>query len=387
MVAVGDSNGIFHQILLYFTLRWNPENVEESFHGKHVHNFLENLDLLLAIALKSLILQYADVDVGKPKHPVITLIKKHFELVADFTEKVAQAIIMKTFTIGDQFEILLDFVVGILGAIVPYQAKDFCVGFMGSLGRDFASLSVQSKYLQARFKSSRRFLSLPCFVELNETPKKQEYQLPQPSSAVSWLLQSHQIRSSDDPGQPNISGISPHGWLANLVIREALETCITATRILMREVTKSSQHEESKVSSTDDQTKQWLNRLQSSAVGGIAIVHEVLLRRHAMDARYQSDGMKAAISSMFLPPILEKTLQYADVLSELPCDHAVRRLWMGCLLHIFQDAPEMLISNYVAGLSIDPVRCAMVIALKSNNLLVAENTTTSKRPVYRREVV
>ena len=374
-VITPNSKGLFHTLLVFFCSRWDPEDVEGSLDDSVIISFLENLDIILAIALKSFILVYCDGDKGKTQHPVIALPEEDFNLVANFTEMVVDGLVRKALGVGEQFEVLLDFVVGIFSTLVRDQAREYCVRYIKSI-RKTATISIESKCFQARFKTARRFLSLPCFVELNETATTTttDCQLPTPSVEVSWLLQSLEKPISHDLSRSTASELSTHCWMSDLFLRDSLETSIAATQLIMKESMKSSQsskstpHDESPEKENPDQGG--LMRLHSSAIGGIAVVHELLLRRLAMDARYQSDSMKARLSSMFLPPVLEVALEYAEVFNELPCEHAVRRLWMGCLLHVLQDAPELIIRNHVARLSFNLVRCSMLTVSLSHTLKI-----------------
>eukprot|EP00592_Proboscia_alata_P016116 CAMPEP_0194397706 /NCGR_PEP_ID=MMETSP0174-20130528/125693_1 /TAXON_ID=216777 /ORGANISM="Proboscia alata, Strain PI-D3" /LENGTH=415 /DNA_ID=CAMNT_0039193913 /DNA_START=674 /DNA_END=1917 /DNA_ORIENTATION=- len=81
----------------------------------------------------------------------------------------------------------------------------------------------------------------------------------------------------------------------------------------------------------------------SLAVDSITCVYESLLRRHAVDQRYQSDEGRKRIAAMFVNPILQSTIIHVDLLARMDATHKARCIWLLCFLHMLQEAPEFLI--------------------------------------------
>jgi hypothetical protein len=350
----GDRRTLYEAIALFFLGRWRPAETEECLHDKTICSFLDNIEVLLAVALKSFVLTSNDVALENPQ-AAVALDQEHFNLMADFSDSVAQAVTTHQVDTVHRFEAVLDFVVGLSGTMANDQSRDFVVRFINSLRRKVSDPALQNRYLESRFKCARRFLSLPTFVSKNDTPKTYEPHIPQQQPGISWLLQSHQqIKTGSDHPDDTADERSSQSWLPVLVMGDALEICVVASHLILDEKSCESTNHDSQ---GDDFRRNRLGQVDLSmldnlALGGISLVHDVLFR-HAMDARYQSDGMKARLAAMFFPPMLEQSLDHttASVLNELTVDHAVRRQWMGCFLHVLQDAPETMIRHFLILLS------------------------------------
>ena len=90
---------------------------------------------------------------------------------------------------------------------------------------------------------------------------------------------------------------------------------------------------------------------QSIAIHAITTVHELLLRRHAMDRRFQNESSRGRIAALFAEPVFEQSISSVRWLARLESTHKVRSLWLLCFVYILQEAPENLIRQTVRSYS------------------------------------
>ena len=142
-------------------------------------------------------------------------------------------------------------------------------------------------------------------------------------------------------------------WLAELLVNECLSICMLSCESIVAEAMahlKNTSAQNFNANNTSDVrrrnmvlSRDALIQFQNTAMQSITCLYNHLLRRHCMDARYQSEEGRTRIASLFVCPLIKKTLEGVKVLSRMEPTHKVRILWLLCFLYIHQEAPEVLI--------------------------------------------
>lgn len=212
---------------------------------------------------------------------------------------------------------------------------------------------------QLRLRAIERLSTLPRFVALNFPYKYSDRWTPLASSdASSWACQSLStnigsgLESGNQIPYPDGCERLPHAhWLADLLANECLTICSQSCESVVNEAiaqikaSRSEKGRKSVLRSRDGGTslsRSALLRLQSNASHAVSIAYELLVRRHALDERFQSRESRERIAAMFLSPVFGSTVKAVPWLAKMESTHKIRSLWLLSFLHTTQEAPEVL---------------------------------------------
>ena len=212
---------------------------------------------------------------------------------------------------------------------------------------------------QLRLRAVERLSTLPRFVALNFPYKYSDRWIPLASSdATSWASQSSTkndaggLESEKQSPYPDGYERLPHAhWLADLLTNECLTICSQSCEAVVNEAIaqiKASRSDKGRKSALrsrlgrESLSRSELLRLQSNASHAVSIAYELLIRRHALDERFQSRENKQRIAAMFLSPSFGSTVKAVPWLAKMESTHKIRSLWLLSFLHTTQEAPEVL---------------------------------------------
>jgi len=212
---------------------------------------------------------------------------------------------------------------------------------------------------QLRLRAVERLSTLPRFVALNFPYKYSDRWIPLDSAdASSWACQSSNKNIGDGPESgkrcPYPDGYErlPHAhWLADLLANECLTICSQSCEAVVNEAIaqiKASRSDKGRKSALKNRnsgaslSRSELLRLQSNASHAVSIAYELLVRRHALDERFQSKESRERIAAMFLSPVFGSTVKAVPWLAKMESTHKIRSLWLLSFLHTTQEAPEVL---------------------------------------------
>jgi len=229
---------------------------------------------------------------------------------------------------------------------------------------------------QLRLSSVERLACMPNFVALNYPLKYGNETNSPKQQSVSW---ASQISEHDAEGR-DTSSICPYpdgqdrlpgsGWLASLLAGESLSIASLSCEAVVAEATahvetsspekSGSPSKGSSSSSTSERPGASLMRddllmFQSVSIHAVTCVYELLLRRHAMDIRFQKDQARSRIAALFAPVILEKSLRSTRWLARMESTHKVRSTWLLCFIYIMQEAPESQLRSIIRSYCFPPV--------------------------------
>ena len=130
---------------------------------------------------------------------------------------------------------------------------------------------------------------------------------------------------------------------------------------------------------------------QSIAIHSITVVYELVLRRHAMDRRFQTETCRGRIAALYAPVFFSQSLQSVRWLARMESTHKVRSLWMLCLVYLLQETPEQLIRTLVMTYCDPSVRLkesfkynvpSIVQTATNTSFLVSECKGHANSPLY-----
>jgi hypothetical protein len=220
---------------------------------------------------------------------------------------------------------------------------------------------------QLRLRAVEKLAVLPNFVALNYPSRFSSRESPDQQKEATWTNQytDSSVEEStkvDDSVHGNDDLLPRSGWLAGLLASESLSICSLSCEAVVAEAmahietqdtTKAAAAKSSalKKRPTASLKRGDLLMFQSIAIHAITCVHELLLRRHAMDKRFQKESSRGRIASLFAKPIFEKSLASVRWLARMESTHRVRSLWLLCFVYILQEAPENLLREAVSSYS------------------------------------
>jgi len=382
-------------------------------------SFTAHLDVILPICLKSLVLRCSVGTSEKGKLPTTILDRRHMEILelimhlmagglicqvlsADNDRKASDDALLVALSSSDS---VLEFLIGLFAIIHPAQVSVLIKKYFNTLedcettngvempDENAVDLAVATndnsseivwthKSLQRvrcarqlRLHAAEKLSTMPRFVALNY-PCKFNAQGHNPSCPnPSWTNQNtgpKQMDSNSTMESPlfidNVERYPKSYWLAELLVNECLTICSRSCEAVvaeaMAQIKASSQkrpprrNRRGNALSRDD-----LLRFQSTAIHAITCVYELLLRRHAMDTRFQSNDCRSRVAAMFVHPILENSVNAIQWLSRMESTHKVRSLWLLCFVHILQEAPEVLLREHMRSYCSPPYRIHRIIRL------------------------
>jgi hypothetical protein len=382
-----------------------PPTLGESTSQPPIFAYYAHMDILLPICMKSLVLRYS-VEV-LPFFPASTkalLDDAHITVFEHLVEILARGLlgralygiessesrekaIVQALTSA---EVVLDFIVGLFGVLHPEHINSLLKRFFKTLrdgeiehlqrsidavsGFEWSAENLQRVRAsrQLRLRAVEALAVLPSFISVNFPSRLTSDSKPTKVRKATWCQQC--IESTDDALEcdtPTDSQRLPRsGWLADLLLSEALSICalsceaVVAEAIAHVELSAKASTAHTPIASTLKKRpgaklkRSDLLMFQSMSVHAISCVYELLLRRHSMDRRFQSEPGRDRISGMFAGTVLDKSLSSSRWLARMESTHKVRSLWLLCFVYVLQEAPGQLISKYIQSICRDSVRNA-----------------------------
>jgi hypothetical protein len=370
-----------------------------------VLSFYAHMDLLLPLCLKSIILRYSQE--VQPLHSRTTkaiVDEGHMAVLEPFVEMLARGLMGQALGSSGSAvdeeglsralasaDIVLEFLIGICTVLHPAHLVVLIRKFFKTLrnsetehleneeGEIIFEWTRESLHRvrcsrQLRIRAVEKLAVLPNFIALNFPLK---YSSRQPSgrpTKANWRNQFSDTKNeksltADDAIHDDIRDLlPPSGWLADLLTTECLSICSLSCEAVVAEAMahiethqEGSKSPSSMASSLKKRPTAVLKRadllmFQSIAIHAITCLHELLLRRHAMDKRFQTERSRGRIAALFIKPIFERSLASVRWLARMESTHKVRSLWLLGFVYILQEAPEGLIRDAVRSYSDPKVR-------------------------------
>lgn len=331
--------------------------------------FFQQMDLLLPLCLKSLALRcFTDrklyqlvpsniLDLNhmlliEPLINVLTHELVNHSVIADseIDDAIADAIA--------QSDSILDFIIGLMGIIHPAQVSYIISTYFQSLrtcevsqgnspGSHMPKIRVNR---QLRLRAVERLATIPQFAAMNFPYKFHSFKWEESKASCSWINQVTHVERKHSAHKllrpPDGKEYLPEAnWLSQLILNECLSICSQCSEVLVNgTVSQVKANMTSKKKSAMRQrvpvSKEDLAHYYAIGNHSITIVHELILKFHSCDERYQSESASSRIAGMFVSAVIENTLEATQTLSKMSPYHKIRTVWLLCLLYVLQEAPE-----------------------------------------------
>lgn len=346
-------------------------------------NMKNHIEFIVPLCLRSIVLRHCNHTSGLAKK--VLMEKCEFELIEAFTRHLVHSLIFicKESTVEldrreislqnalQSSQVVLDFIVGLSSIIQAKQAEVLASLYFQML-RDHETVSLkeltqieksvlidetchQIKCSQLlRLLAAETLSTIPSFLALN-VPMK--YAMTKKSEirkeATIWLTRYVGRIQVALPASENSNTTVTNGWLADLVIKECLKTC-SATRhlvvngsVALVEETVRKNKESLRLCPESTPGKVELEAFHCTAFHAISVVYELVVRRHSMDQRFQSESAQGRIVGLIAMTILNQTCENARWLTTLDCANQVRSTWLLCFIYVLQEAPESLVYDFI----------------------------------------
>ena len=347
--------------------------------------FHAHLDMLLPLCLKSIILRYGQtVEAPHAKGARVIVDDDHMNVMESFVKMLALTLVGHSMaglknnqkdgaleTALSTSDYVLDFLTGLCTVLHPAQIAALIRIFFTTLRNcETEQIDIDKKGFvlewteenmhrvkcsrQLRLRAVEKFAVLPNFVALNYPLRFSSRKATNRQQKATWKMQysdtnDDDLWTADDSTHDSDDLIPQRGWLAELLTAECLSICSLSCEAVVaeamahkdtQETTKTALSTSLKNHPTAPLKRGDLLMFQSIAIHAITCVHELLLRRHAMDKRFQKESSRETIASLFLKPIFDKSLASVRWLARMESTHRVRSLWLLCFVYILQEAPE-----------------------------------------------
>ena len=88
--------------------------------------------------------------------------------------------------------------------------------------------------------------------------------------------------------------------------------------------------------------------LENMSTRASTAIHELVVRKNAMDSRFQNESARYRVAAVLATPILDVSVKNSATLAKLDPRHPVRCSWLLAVMYILQEAPETLICYFVS---------------------------------------
>lgn len=364
-----------------------PPIQPDSSSAADVFSYYAHMDYLLPLCLKSIALRCSfESPVRAPTEKAV-LDSNHLVILEAFVELLGRGLVGQALS-GLQSskerdeavalslsssEVVHDFLVGLIAVLHPQHMNLLLKKYFNTLrgcetehldehqtGHEFQwtdeSLHRVRCTRQLRIRTIEVLSALPGFLALNYPSKFAGEVEAQKMRKASWMSQYRDIDIDNAESRPHDNGsdrVPPSGWLAELLLGEGLSVCSLSSEAVVAEAmahvevshgeaTPALMKRPGATLKRDD-----LLMFQSLAIHSITVVYELLLRRHAMDRRFQNETCRQRIAALVAKPMLDKSLASVRWLARMESTHKVRSIWLLGIVYVLQEAPEGLLRDYI----------------------------------------
>jgi len=358
-----------------------------------IFSFYQHMDFLLPLCLKSIVMRYGeDVLSRYPHASKVMLDEGHQEKFELFVEMLARGLVGQALSgmsppearevalrrALDSSDVVTDFLLGLFGVLHSEHMCVLLTKYFSTimetetehLGADISGTNFEWTEgnlhrvrcsRQLRLRAIEKLAVAPFFLAVN-------YPLKYPGSVESshlkkatWLKQHNEIdaaalfATAEAMVEDGVEKLPRSGWLARLLITDCLSVCalsceaVVAEAIAHIEASSNLSHGQPAPAKRPGASLKRADLLmfQDMGIQAIEVVYELILRRQAMDRRFQSDSARSRIAGLLARPILEKSVESVRWLARMEATHKVRSTWLLSFAYILQEAPESLIRDFV----------------------------------------
>ena len=344
-----------------------------------------HMEFIVPLCLKSIVIRHCS---HRPRSAgKVYVEKREFNLIEAFVGHLVRCLILLCKESSGEYDrrkstlqsalqssqIVLDFIVGLSSVVRARQVEALIFQFFQTL-RDHETTSLHadtqkenatlneeaihevrcSQHL--RLFAAETLCTIPSFLALNVPMKYSVTNNPEVrKDATAWLTQYMGTIQGTLSSVDKSYETTHSGWLVDLVVKDCFCVCSVACQLVVNEsiaIVEASKNLESNKSSLRKHLESTVSKfdLQSfhdTACQGISIVYELVVRRHSMDQRFQSESVQCRIAGLLTKTIIEQTCENWHWLEKLDSANQVRSTWLLCFVYVLQEAPEGLIYDFV----------------------------------------
>jgi len=342
--------------------------------------YVDNIDFLFPLCLKSIALRCTPINSMWSIIPTTILDKRHMDIFEAIMKICARGVLFRSLDFSvlqsngdetfqkaiDSSNVVIDFITGLLSVIHPAQVSTLIDSYLKTLQKcdqiDVGNFTQSDKTqaslkpnlqthltkcsLLLRLRAIEKLSIIPGFVSLNYPLKHKKSNKHKSRSTTSWMKQhSHDqfINSIQDKNElysDGLNRIPKSSWLINTIASEAFHIFKIAHKALNGEVFLIENHD-IKLHLTERDELQF----ETIAEQSITFIYESLIRRHAMDSRFQTEAGRGRLASMYIEVILQSSFSNLNILRDIDPVNRVRTMWILSFLYVLQEVPEGVIRH------------------------------------------
>lgn len=324
-------------------------------------SFVRNVSFFLPLCLKSLGLRCAKTITSKLIVPMTFVDENHIQVLIAILETTALGLMSQAISGSSGYanadrmlmktlmdcEHVMDFLVGFFAFLHPSQCATIVLAYFNMLEEcdSIKSNRLSKCSRQIRLHAVERLAAMPAFTKLN-FPIMFTGTYPRTKVAsYTWSNQSTAMICLESVVQTEWKLLArfPHTfWLAEFLMSQCFSICERSCTTLILEAMnqKLGRKGENSAPIYED-----LHRIESLAFHSILLVYELLIKRQAMDSRFQTVTSSTRVAAMFTRAVLQQSIDAVFLLAKMDSNHRVRLIWLLSLLYVLQEAPEALIRD------------------------------------------
>ena len=346
----------------------NP-SVEE----KTATSFIRNIAFFLPLMLKSLAIRCSKHQTTQLVVPMTFLDNSHMQVLVPLIETIALGTMkeaMSGSSGGSNAEHMLakalsvteyssSFFIGTFACLHPSQVSTLINAYFNILveceqpgGRGSRSVIFTDRQSIRRIKCSKlirlhvveKLAVMPKFIALNYPPKFTGYCPPKSVASSSWCHQSiNNVPDNMYSYSEKINRYPQSFWLSDLLMDQCLSISIRCCEAIMIEA--KAQLKASKFGNKvlSPLSREDLMGLETTALQAASCAYDVLIKRHAMDSRFQNIENNTRVAALFVEQVLENLVSGISILNGLEPNQKVRSYLVMCLIYVLQESPEVLL--------------------------------------------
>ena len=353
--------------------------------------FYSNMNLLLPLCLKSIVIRCSLSTSSSSSDKKVVVDETHMKVLSSMMVMLASCVVAEAAAADDgrksqsiavaliRSDAILDFIVGLACVLHPQQLSEIVSVYFKTLRETEIAGKIQGGKQkpfvwdgptlhrvrcsrQLRLHSVERLCTIGPFLAMNYPLKFPEWKGNRKANPPKWTNQNVADRHAEAPAlnfaayDDGYNLLPQNGWLADLLLGEALAVCSLSCEAVVAEAMahlESTQPEANGSPSSKalvsrpgkSLTRVDLLVFQSTAIHAMTIVYELILRRHALDSRFQNEQSRSRIAALFAKTLIEKSVASVRWLARMESTHKVRSLWLLCFVYILQEAPEAVLRS------------------------------------------
>ncbi len=353
-----------------FMPRWPHELVLGGHHSTSdavmAFSFVRNVTFFLPLCLKSLGLRCAKSITSKLIVPMTLLDDNHIQVLIALFETIAVGLMRQAlsgssgFANSDQMltktlmdcDTVMDFLVGIFSFLHPSQCATLLLAYFNILEQcnSIKSNTRLSKCAsQIRLHAVERLAVMPAFAKLN-FPIMFTGAYPRTKVAnYTWTNQSSAMIIGESVVQKDWNSVQrfPNTfWLSTFLINQCFSICESSCALIIVEaINRDKAAKLGRKSGDSGPLRNDLHRIESLAFHSMLIAYEIVIKRQAIDSRFQTVKSTTRVAAMCTRAVLQQSAGAVLVLVRMNPNHKVRLIWLLSLLYVLQEGPDAIIRD------------------------------------------